>query len=203
MTVAQAKGVAAQESTVPDGAACARNKKVQAWRHRVLLKKASGLHERMGDSTNHSLAVLDEFGFVIVWYDRGRSTRSDDVLDRHVSQFYLSRDITSDAPTRHLKSALLNGSSIRRGWRLHHDGVAFWGTTTITPILLGDGRLQGFSHLTHVASAAPTDCIIVSRDRSSSADDDDTEKSLQRNRRVRGLESFAYRMTAPLMQASA
>lgn len=168
-------------STAIEDAVTIRNKKIQAWRQRVLLKKAYGLHQRMGDAANHSLAVLDEYGFVIAWYDRGRSTRADDVLERHVSQFYMTTDIASDMPARHLKSALLNGSSIRRGWRLHHDGISFWGTTTITPILLRDGRLQGFSHLTHVAADAPGDGVAVADQESSSRDDNFSIRLVRRS----------------------
>lgn len=150
-----------------NGAALQRQGKVRSWRHRVLLKKALRIHLQMGtDANEHSLAVLDEYGVVVAWYDRGRSTRGDDVLKHHVSQFYVSTDVATQMPTRHLRAALLEGGSTRRGWRLHHNGVPFWGTTRITPILLGDGRLQGFSHLTHIASGAPLDCSIAAEDRS-------------------------------------
>jgi hypothetical protein len=188
-----------------DDALSQRDRKVQAWRQRVLLKKAFRMHSRMGNgASDHSLAVLDEFGFVIAWYDRERSTRSDDVLERHVSQFYVSADIASDMPTRHLKAALLNGNSIRRGWRLHHNGVAFWGTTTITPILLADGRLQGFSHLTHVATVAPLDCFADAVDDSNQADERLIERSLGRSSLAGSANMAAFRPKwAPQMQACA
>jgi hypothetical protein len=132
----------------------APSEKVRLWRRRVLLKKGARVHAGLGERASRgSLAILDEFGMVVAWYDRGRSMSSDEVTDKHLTQFYIPTDIADAVPAQHLSTAAINGSHERQGWRRHVDGRIFWGTTVIAPISARNGRLQGYTHLTQESDA--------------------------------------------------
>jgi hypothetical protein len=129
----------------------AQFEKVRSWRRRVLLKKGAVLHEAMGDSAGKcSLAMLDATGVVVSWYDPARIAEraAGKVVDRHMYQFYVPQDIANNVPDRDLRLATDNGNSTQQGWRRRADGAVFWGTTVIDAVMLRDGRLQGFSHVT-------------------------------------------------------
>lgn len=128
--------------------------RVREWRRRVLLRKGAKIHERMGEEADHrTLAVLDEFGMVVAWYDPLDGVANADVVLTHVSRFYIPTDVANKVPTQNLNTALMDGSNTTRGWRKDAGGRVFWGATEITPIFLRDGRLQGYAHLTRETKA--------------------------------------------------
>ena len=134
-----------------------RSDRVRALRRRVLLRRGALMRAALGpDAKNCSLAMLDEAGVVVSWYARnGADDRlAEQVVDRHVSQFYVPEDIACKQPLRDLHAATIEGSSAGQGWRRRPGGIAFWGTTLIEAILLRDGRLRGFSYVT-CGSARP------------------------------------------------
>lgn len=125
--------------------------KVRTWRRRVLLRKGAQKHAAMGVNAGRcSMAMLDATGVVISWYDPARVAEraASQVVDRHVSQFYVPGDIANSLPDRDLRLAAADGSSTQHGWRRRADGGVYWGTTVIDAVMLRDGRLQGFSHVT-------------------------------------------------------
>lgn len=133
----------------PAGGKAQASQRVRAWRRRVLLRKGASLHAKMGpEASAVSLAILDEFGMVVAWYDRDQTSFSDEVLRGHLTQFYIPTDVGDGVPAQHLSAAVIDGSSSRCGWRRRCDGRVFWGSTVITPIFMRDGRLQGYAHLT-------------------------------------------------------
>jgi hypothetical protein len=121
---------------------------LRKWRRRVLLRKGAQMYSAMGvDAGQCSLAMLDATGVVVACYDlTGDGEHA--VVDRHLSQFYVPEDIASGLPLRDLHVAVVNGSSEQQGWCQRPDGGVFWGTTRIEAVVLRDGRLQGFSHVT-------------------------------------------------------
>lgn len=126
-----------------------RATKSRLWRRRVLLKKGARLHAQMrANADEGSLAMLDEEGVVVSWYgDRPEDTRTERLLDHHVSQFYLSSDVALGVPMRDLCTAAIHGVSRQLGWRRAADGSIGWAMTQIEAELLADGRLQGFAHV--------------------------------------------------------
>lgn len=132
--------------------------RVRLWRRRVLLRRGARMHVVISAKREECmLAMLDEEGLVVSWYGPadGSDSAGDQVVDRHVSQFYVPDDIACEQPLRDLRAATVGGSSIRQGWHRRPDGSAFWGTTVIEAVMLRDGRVQGFSYVTH-ASAQPS-----------------------------------------------
>src|SRR5690606_5090311 len=84
----------------------------------------------------------------VSWYgEHPDDSASDRLLDHHVSQFYLSNDVALGVPMRDLCTAAIHGVSRQLGWRRAADGTVAWTMTQIESELLGDGRLQGFSHV--------------------------------------------------------
>lgn len=137
-------------------AADRRSDKIRSWRRRALVKRGARLHMMMvanvQSSSLASLAMLDETGTVVCWYASpdGRDYASEDVVDSHLSMFYASDEVVRRQPESDLRAAAIEGRITRQTWRRRPDGSTFWGTIDIEPVLLRDGRVQGFSY---VASA--------------------------------------------------
>ena len=132
-----------------------RADKIRLWRRRALLKRGARLHMTMTAPVQaSSLAMLDEAGVVVCWYGSpdGRDYASEEVVDRHFSLFYVSEEVARRQPYRDLRAAVIDGRITRRGWRRRRDGSTFWGTFDIEPVVLRDGRVQGFSYV----ASAPT-----------------------------------------------
>ncbi|MBL8265688.1 hypothetical protein [Steroidobacter sp.] len=121
------------------------------WRRRLLW--ARGQQIQLGTLERNdrcAIAILDATGIVISWHDRLPRARSYDpgVLSRHMSQFYLPDDVALHVPARHLFIAAEYGVDTQRGWRRRPGGEIFWGVTVMQSILLDDGELLGYSHVT-------------------------------------------------------
>ena len=132
-------------------AADRRSEKIRSWRRRALLKRGARLHIAQGVAAQaSSLAMLDEAGIVVGWYAcaNGHDQASEDVVDRHVSLFYVPEEVERRLPDRDLRAAVIEGRITRQAWRRKPDGSAFWGTIVIEPLVLRDGRVQGFSFVT-------------------------------------------------------
>jgi hypothetical protein len=132
------------------------SERTRLWRRRALLRKGARLYSNItGRSDFVSLAMLDEDGAVVAWFERtkDREVAQNPDIQGHVSQFYMPEDIALGIPIRDLCTATVHGTCAGTGWRRGSDGVKFWASVTIQPILLRDGRLQGFSHTTHSASS--------------------------------------------------
>jgi hypothetical protein len=135
-------------------AADRRSEKIRSWRRRALLKRGARLHMAMSlEAQSSSLAILDEDGIVVCWYASAdvHEHAAADVVDRHLSLFYVSEDVARRQPHRDLRAAVIESGISRRAWRRRPDGSAFWSTIAIQPIVLRDGRVQGFSYATSSA----------------------------------------------------
>ena len=121
------------------------------WRCRVLAARGEQIHITSVERADRcAIAILDAKGIVIAWHDHLPHARSYDpgVLSRHMSQFYLSDDIALNVPAWHLSNAAEYGVDTQRGWRRRPGGETFWGVTVMQSILLSDGELLGYSHVT-------------------------------------------------------
>lgn len=135
-------------------AADRRAEKIRSWRRRALSKRGARLHMGMRlTAQSSSLAMLDEAGMIVCWYGSGDAHEhaSEDVVDRHLSLFYVSEDVARRQPHRDLRAAVIESGITRQAWRRRPDGSAFWGTIVINPVVLRDGRVQGFSYVTSSA----------------------------------------------------
>lgn len=131
-------------------AADRRSEKIRSWRRRALLKRGARLHTGMAANAQaSSLAMLDEAGIVVCWYGNpdGGDYASAEVVDRHLSQFYVSEEVAKRQPQRDLRAAVTDGRMTRQAWRRRPDGSALRATIAIEPVVLRDGRVQGFSYM--------------------------------------------------------
>ena len=123
------------------------------WQRSLLLARGQQIHTASVERADRcAIAILDARGIVISWHDHLPHAQSCDhgVVSRHMSQFYLFEDIALYLPTRHLSIAAEHGVDTQRGWRRRPSGEIFWGVTIIQTILLGDGELLGYSHVTRM-----------------------------------------------------
>lgn len=135
----------------PPTAADRRADKIRSWRRRALLKRGARLHiTQAPDALPSSLAMLDEAGMVVCWYacSDGDDYVSAEVVDRHLSLFYVPEEVARQLPHRDLRAAVIEGRITRKAWRRRPDGSAVWRTMVIDPVVLRDGRVQGFSLVT-------------------------------------------------------
>jgi hypothetical protein len=126
------------------------HERTREWRRRALVRKGARLYSTIPWNGGFaSLAMLDDNGMVLCWYERAAdwdgAERSP--INGHVSQLYTTEDAGLGIPMRELCRATTQEESIQTGWRLGIDGRKFWAKTTIRAQRLRDGRLQGFSHL--------------------------------------------------------
>jgi hypothetical protein len=120
-------------------------------RHRLLAARGQQIHITSVERYDRcAIAILDARGVVTAWYDHLPRARPYDpgVLSRHMSQFYLPDDIAIHVPARHLSITARYGVDTQRGWRRRPSGEIFWGVTIMQSILLSDGELLGYSHVT-------------------------------------------------------
>lgn len=121
------------------------------WRQRLLAARGEQIHIGSVQRNDRcAIAILDATGIVISWRDNLPRARpyDPDVLSRHVSQFYLPNDVALHVPARHLSIAAEYGVDTQRGWRRRPAGEIFWGVTIVQSILLSDGEVLGYSHVT-------------------------------------------------------
>jgi hypothetical protein len=126
------------------------HERTRQWRRRALMRKGARLYPtKAWEATFASLAMLDDEGLVIGWYERTNDWNGPArlLVDSHVSRLYTAEDAGLGIPMRELSRAAAQEESVQTGWRLGIDGRKFWATTTIRAVRLRDGRLQGFSHL--------------------------------------------------------
>lgn len=126
------------------------------WRCRLLAARGEQIHLTSVERADHcAIAILDARGIVIAWHDHLPRARPYDpgVLSRHMSQFYLPDEVALNVPGCHLSSAAQYGTDTQRGWRRRPGGEIFWGATVMQSILLSDGELLGYSHVTRLLHA--------------------------------------------------
>jgi hypothetical protein len=129
--------------------------RIRKLRRRLLSRKGARMLVSMVENEDKGmLAILDVHGVVVYWHDGAlaEAQSTDDVLDRHVAQFYAPKKLSQVVANDHLCKAFTRGGGSELGWRRRADGSVFWGVTVIEPLLLADGRLQGFTHITRIVN---------------------------------------------------
>lgn len=136
--------------------------RIRKLRRRLLTKRGTRTLVSMVERNDAGmLAILDAYGVVVYWHDGSiRGAQAEGVLDRHVSQFYAPENESVALANNHLCKACASGGSLAAGWHRRPDGSVFWGVTSIEPLLMADGRLQGFVHVTR-ASNDPRESVVA------------------------------------------
>jgi PAS domain S-box-containing protein len=101
---------------------------------------------------DYAFYMLDRAGRVESWNagaERLQGYAADEVVGQHVAGFYLPEEARQGAPGRALERALTDGRAVEEGWRIRKDGSRFWAEGFITAVRDPQGRLVGYSVVTH------------------------------------------------------
>jgi PAS domain S-box-containing protein len=115
--------------------------------------KRSEEHLRMiiSNIKDYAVITLDPAGAITSWNgaaERIKGYKSEEVLGKYVSIFYLPDDIAIGKPTIALESAIKSGRFEDDGWRVRKDGSWFWANVVVTPLQDEAGRVRGFVKIT-------------------------------------------------------
>jgi len=97
---------------------------------------------------DYAIYMLDPEGRVISWNEgaaRLKGYRSEEILGKHFSCFYVPEDRAAGKPARELQESLAKGRFEAQAQRVRKDGSAFWADVVIAPMYDDSGILRGFS----------------------------------------------------------
>jgi diguanylate cyclase (GGDEF)-like protein/PAS domain S-box-containing protein len=97
---------------------------------------------------DYAIFMLDPEGCVNSWNagaERIKGYRSEEIIGRHFSVFYLPEDIERGHPEKELRLAQERGHCEEEGLRVRKDGSRFWASVLITALVDEEGNLRGFS----------------------------------------------------------
>ncbi len=100
----------------------------------------------------YAIYMLDANGHIMSWNAGAQSMlgfESAEIIGKHFSRFYLSEEIHAGKPWQQLEAARLHGRLELEGPRVRKDGTAFSAQVLIAPAHDSEGRLRGYSHITH------------------------------------------------------
>jgi len=101
--------------------------------------------------TDYAIFLLDPQGNVTNWNSgavRIKGYTEDEVIGRHISQFYTPEDRAKEVPVRALATAVSEGRYEAEGWRVRKDGTRFWASIVIDRISDPKGDVVGFAKIT-------------------------------------------------------
>jgi PAS domain S-box-containing protein len=101
---------------------------------------------------DYATYLLDAGGRVVSWNagaERLKGYREQEVLGQSYAMFYTGEAVRAGAPDRVLASAAAAGRHEGEVWRVRKDGSRFWADVVVTALRDDEGRLEGFSVLTH------------------------------------------------------
>ncbi len=114
--------------------------------------ESTGLYRLLVESVqDYAIFALDPEGYILSWNagaERLKLYRSEEIIGRHFSTFYLPEDIASGKPARELEEAVRDGRVEDEGWRVRKDGSSFWANVVITALWNEAGTLVGFAKVT-------------------------------------------------------
>lgn len=100
---------------------------------------------------DYALLMLDPAGRVASWNqgaERMKGYRCDEIVGRHMSEFYTREDIDAGKPNAALEEAAATGRFEDEDWRVRKDGSRFRASVVITAMRDESGKLRGFAKVT-------------------------------------------------------
>jgi PAS domain S-box-containing protein len=101
---------------------------------------------------DYAFYMLDPAGRVESWNagtERLKGYTEAEILGAGFARFYTAEDARAGVPARALERAAAEGRAVEEGWRVRKDGARFWAEVVVTALRDADGRLRGYSVLTH------------------------------------------------------
>ena len=116
-------------------------------RNVVVLRDPSIKSNVPGWVQDYALFLLDADGLIAAWYagaERIYGYKRDEVIGRHLSQFYPNEDALKKLQEE-LKRAAVENHIANEGWQLKKDGSRFWANAITMALKDQNGDLQGFA----------------------------------------------------------
>jgi PAS domain S-box-containing protein len=104
---------------------------------------------------DYAFYMLDRAGRVESWNagaERLAGYAAEEIVGQHVAVFSGLEEARQGRPARLLERAAAEGRAVEEGWSRRKDGSRFWAEVLITALRDPDGRLVGYSVLTHDAT---------------------------------------------------
>jgi len=116
------------------------------------LRKSEEQYRLMVETVrDYAIFMLDATGHIITWNEGARLTKGyskNEIIGKHFSIFYTSKDLDDKKPERELKIAVATGKYEEEGWRVKKNGSVFWANVVITPLFNEVNKLLGFLKVT-------------------------------------------------------
>jgi two-component system, LuxR family, sensor kinase FixL len=100
---------------------------------------------------DYAIYMLDPEGRVTSWNpgaEAFKGYRSEEIIGKHFSVFFLPEDVKAGKPQRALEIAAAAGRYEEDGLRVRKDGTRVWAHAVITALRDEGGRLRGFAKVT-------------------------------------------------------
>jgi len=101
---------------------------------------------------DYAIYLLEPDGRVATWNwgaERIYGYRAEEIIGQHFDCFFLQEDRDQRLPDTALRIGAAEGRYEGGGWRIRKDGSLYWATTVLTALRDPEGRLRGFSILSH------------------------------------------------------
>ena len=100
---------------------------------------------------DYAIYMLDPEGKISTWNagaERIKGYRPEEIVGKHISQFYTQEERDSGRPEIGLKIAAAEGRFEEEGWRVRKDGSRFWANVVISALRSEQDELVGFAKVT-------------------------------------------------------
>lgn len=115
------------------------------------LRKSEQSYRQVIESVReYAIFSIDLNGHVMSWNEgasRVMGYRTDEIMGKHFSEFFIPVDRERGLPQRALRIVLEEGKYESEGWRIRKDGTHFWANTLLTPIYNEKGEVQGLTKI--------------------------------------------------------
>lgn len=118
----------------------------------TLAKSEQRYHLMVEEVQDYAILYLNEQGIVENWNkgaEKIKGYSAEEIIGRNFSNFYTEEDKNVNLPQHLLATARKTGKANQEGWRVRKDGTKFWASVTITAVHNPEGKVIGFSKVTH------------------------------------------------------
>src|SRR5829696_4276637 len=126
---------------------------LEAERQREHLRRSEEYFRSLVESMrNYAIFMLDPQGHVASWNagaERLQGYSAGEIVGEHFSVFFTEEDAKKGTPEKHLEAAASEGRSVEENWLVCKDGSRFWAYSILTALHDREGKLRGFSVVTH------------------------------------------------------
>lgn len=118
----------------------------------ALRKSEARYHLMVNEIQEYAIIYLNDKGIIENWNkgaEKIKGYTAEEVSGKHFSLFYTDQDRAKGLPEALLLQAAHIGKVHHEGMRVRKDGSLFWANVLITAIYNAEGRVIGFSKVTH------------------------------------------------------